>query len=510
MYKSIKSNKLILVVLAMALVTMLAVMPAFGSVTAINVDGPMGPQPIGSDATFTATATNPGGTSLYQFWVHDSNGWDVVQDYSTTNTYTMSSLNQGSYVFAVYALDQADRDAGNWGLAKYQSFVVNIGSSVSLNAAYANNEITLNGSAAYITNPVYQFWYEKPDGTWVGTDYSDNAAYTFTPDQEGTYNTIAYAKDLYAPNDYTHSVWSDVKSVTVKKALEVVEVSAINRTTVEATLNEEADAEAAADVASYIVTVGDTAVEVKSVAYDEDTNIATLTVADMKNLVGVVAVNGVEGAAVDYIVEAAVIKGEASAAEVPVGRDVDVTFVVEDKDGDLMQGAEVRVRVLSGPTLVKDFGVLVTDEKGEVTVTYGSEVLDAGGLDINAVVVSKPVIKTEVPVNWTDVRDDLIVIDELGKATLPTTDVGDDENVRTYTVTFNDAYGNPLAAGEEVFVEVEGMDADGTTAIDASNICTYIVLAKSGKLTSAYSSVPANVFGYKLATADNGKVTFNL
>ena len=120
--------------------------------------------------------------------------------------------------------------------------------------------------------------------------------------------------------------------------------SAINRTTIEVTLNEEADAEAAADVASYAVTVGDKAVEVEAVAYNEDTNVATLTVADMKNLVGVVAVNGVEGAAVDYTVEAAVIKGEASATEVPVGRDVDVTFVVEDQDGDLMEGAEVRVR----------------------------------------------------------------------------------------------------------------------------------------------------------------------
>ncbi|TEB13603.1 Ig-like domain-containing protein [Pelotomaculum propionicicum] len=216
-----------LVILAVALTLALAV-PAFASVTAINVDGPDGVLPVGSNATFTATASNPGGTTLYQFWVHDQNGWATVQDYSSTNTYTMGNLQAGSYVFAVYALDQADKDAGNWAAAKYQSFVINVGSSVSLSGVYASNQITLTAASINLTNPVYQFWYQKPDGSWVGTDYTSSATYSFTPAAEGVYKAIVFAKDPYAPNDDTHSVWSTVQTIEVAFPPYVQSVSAVN------------------------------------------------------------------------------------------------------------------------------------------------------------------------------------------------------------------------------------------------------------------------------------------
>ena len=172
-------------------------------VSGLIVTGPSGTQPVGSDATFTATATDEGGNPFYQFWLHNNSGWQIVRDYSTSNNYTLNDLQPGSYVIAVYALDQQDVTAGNWGKAYSQVFILNVGSSLQLSApanVAVGSQINLQAVDSGIIGCEYQYWYQRPDGVWHQSGaYSTSGQYTFTADQAGTYKVVAYAKDHYAP-----------------------------------------------------------------------------------------------------------------------------------------------------------------------------------------------------------------------------------------------------------------------------------------------------------------------
>jgi len=172
-------------------------------VSGLVVTGPNGAQPVGSDALFTAAAIDEGGTPLYQFWLHDSSGWRVVQNYSPTNTYALNNLQPGSYVIAVYALDQLDIAAGNWTAAYYQVFILNVGSILQLTAPASvgvGGQVDLQASAYGIIGAEYQYWYQSPDGGWHQSgSYSSSGNYSFTATDAGTYRVVAYAKDHYAP-----------------------------------------------------------------------------------------------------------------------------------------------------------------------------------------------------------------------------------------------------------------------------------------------------------------------
>lgn len=217
------SRRFLLLAAALLMILMLSV-PAYadspGTIRDLVVDGPFGSQPVGSSATFTASVTaDPGCTPEYQFWVHGTDDqWKVAQDYSTVNTYTMENLQPGSYVVAVYCMDESDIAAGNWNKSLYQSFVLNVGSSVDINLparsrTIVNEPLTVTATAVGLTNPVYQFWYQDPFLQWHGGEYTTDNTFTITPNRVGDYNIVVYAKDPYAPNDYTHSVWSETKFV---------------------------------------------------------------------------------------------------------------------------------------------------------------------------------------------------------------------------------------------------------------------------------------------------------
>ena len=184
-------------------------------VSALVVNGPNGAQSVGSSATFVATATDPGGDPRYQFWLHDSSGWRIVRDYSNLNSYALDNLQTGSYVIAVYALDQADIAAGKWAAAYYQVFILNVGSSVSLSPpaapVAAGSPLTVNALASGIVGCEYQFWYQAPDSSWHQSGgYQTSGQYTFTPTMSGTYKVVVFAKDHYAPATDQFSVSNSV------------------------------------------------------------------------------------------------------------------------------------------------------------------------------------------------------------------------------------------------------------------------------------------------------------
>jgi len=165
----------------------------------------------GATVQFTATATDPNGQPLYQFWVHGPNNqWQVVQNYSIQNTYQLTDLAPGSYTIAVYGLDASEVAAGEWDKVYGYDTVVNVGSQVSVSAPATGTEgtaLTITADAVNITNPVYQMWVEAPDGTWTQTGaYSHQTSYSFTPTAAGTYTVAVYAKDPYAPSTSQFSV----------------------------------------------------------------------------------------------------------------------------------------------------------------------------------------------------------------------------------------------------------------------------------------------------------------
>ena len=173
----------------------------------------------GQSVTFTASASDPGGTPLYQFWVEMPNGqWENLQNYSTDPTFELSNVSAGNYLVAVDVMDQAQVQHGQWSQAQTTLpdgvFVDSQVAAVSLNQdAAPGSSVTLQAEATDIYQPLYQFWVEAPDGTWSQSGaYSSAAAYTFNPSQPGIYHFVAYAKSPEAANNPQGALRSPVGS----------------------------------------------------------------------------------------------------------------------------------------------------------------------------------------------------------------------------------------------------------------------------------------------------------
>nr|MDA8198036.1 hypothetical protein [Thermaerobacter sp.] len=186
-----------------------------GSVT---LSGPI--HPTNGSATFTAGASDPNGTAEYQFWVESPTGtWSDMQNYSTNNTFTLSTPSAGDYLVAVEVMDQAQVAAGDWSMAQttlpdgvFNSSTVSVMSNANGEVAKGQS-VTLTATASGIFSPLYQFWYQAPDGTWSQSGaYQSSNTFTFTAGQSGTYKYVAYAKSPAAANNQHGALESNVGS----------------------------------------------------------------------------------------------------------------------------------------------------------------------------------------------------------------------------------------------------------------------------------------------------------
>src|SRR5262249_8910035 len=73
------------------------------------------PMPAGTPITWTATATGSPGPLEYLFWRMDAGVWNIVQGYSTNNTFTWVPTTAGLYDLGVWG-----RHVGS--LAPYEAF----------------------------------------------------------------------------------------------------------------------------------------------------------------------------------------------------------------------------------------------------------------------------------------------------------------------------------------------------------------------------------------------------
>ncbi len=206
-----------------------------GSVT---LSGPI--HPTNGRATFTASATDPGGTPEYQFWVESPTGqWTDMQNYSTNHTFTLSTPSAGDYLVAVEVMDQAQVAAGDWNMAQttlpdavFNGSTVSVASSASGEVAKGQS-VALTATATGIFGALYQFWYQAPDGTWTQSgSYQSSRTFTFTAGQSGTYRYVAYVKSPLAANNPHGALESNVGSQVAYGTAAQVVVSPSTQTVV--------------------------------------------------------------------------------------------------------------------------------------------------------------------------------------------------------------------------------------------------------------------------------------
>ena len=187
--------------------------------------------PIGGGVTFTASASDPGGTPEYQWWVEEPNGhWISPQNYSTDATFHLSTPSAGDYLVVVYALDQQAVAQQQWSQAQGvlpDGVFVNSAVSATASGETAGQPVTLSAAAQNIYDPLYQFWVESPSGAWSQSGpYGTSSRFTFTPPVSGTYHYVAYAKSPAAANDASGALMSSVGTASAQGAAASVSVAA--------------------------------------------------------------------------------------------------------------------------------------------------------------------------------------------------------------------------------------------------------------------------------------------
>ncbi len=203
----------------------------------VSLSGPTRSSVEGS-VTFQASAQDPNGTALYQFWVQEPNGqWVDAQNYSQSSSFTLSTPSAGNYLVAVDVLDKSQVAAGDWAAAQttlpdgvFVQSAVTV--SASTTDAPAGTSIVLTATAQHIFDPVYQFWWEQ-NGQWHQSGaYQSSSTFSFTPPGSGAVTYVAYAKSPLAANNPHGALMSLVGTTTEYGMASAVAVSLASPTVV--------------------------------------------------------------------------------------------------------------------------------------------------------------------------------------------------------------------------------------------------------------------------------------
>ncbi len=193
---------------------------------------------VEGQVTFQATAQDPNGTALYQFWVQEPNGqWVDAQNYSASSRFTLATPSAGNYLVAVDVMDQSQVAAGDWSAAQttlpdgvFVQSAVTV--SASTTDAPAGTSITLSATAQNIFDPLYQFWWEQ-NGQWHQSGaYQSSSTFSFTPPGSGAVTYVAYAKSPLAANNPHGALMSPVGTTTEYGLASQVAVSLASPTVV--------------------------------------------------------------------------------------------------------------------------------------------------------------------------------------------------------------------------------------------------------------------------------------
>ncbi|WP_053957793.1 hypothetical protein [Sulfobacillus thermosulfidooxidans] len=194
--------------------------------TTLKLIGPNAAIVAGQSPTFTVESSSNTTGWEYQFWMDSSQGWKLVQNYSTNNYYTIHDIMPGSYEIVAYALPGSSVKSHAWTSAIVTTRFVDVDSQVHLKTMpmmnnMASMEPMVQAMASNLIDPVYQFWWQGPNGHWTSSgNYSTISMitvpfYPVSPSHAGTYHVMVYAKDGNAPATPANEIWSPEMSVTV-------------------------------------------------------------------------------------------------------------------------------------------------------------------------------------------------------------------------------------------------------------------------------------------------------
>ena len=161
---------------------------------------------------------------VYQYWWLPPNGsWTSSGAYQNLPNFYLNANIVGVWYFVVYAREASAPSGENaTQRARYEaksnthgvrvvsgitptSYPHTAAGSVHLSApssASVGQAVTLSASASGIPSPVYQFWYETPNGSWAGGGaYSGSSTYNLAVNQSGTWHVLVYARPVTAPQN---------------------------------------------------------------------------------------------------------------------------------------------------------------------------------------------------------------------------------------------------------------------------------------------------------------------
>ena len=154
----------------------------------------------GESITWTATATGGTGTLQYYFIVYKDGTKVKTRAYSTTNTFSYTPTEAGTYKVRVYVKDAGDAKVNKLSAAitVTSGSAAPVISSIKANktSAATGETITWTATAAGGTGTLQYYFIVYKDGTKVKTRaYSTANTFSYTPTEAGTYKAKVYVKD---------------------------------------------------------------------------------------------------------------------------------------------------------------------------------------------------------------------------------------------------------------------------------------------------------------------------
>ena len=167
---------------------------------------------VGQATTWTAQTTGGLAGVIYQFWRLDSDGWHMVQDYSTNASYTWTpaTTDIGNHALQVWV-----KNSGSF--VRYEtwsgvSFVVPVPAPAGVTIATLGSipaagqgTVTWKATATGGIAPYqYRFWRLDADGWHIAQDYSATDSYTWSPgvSDSGTHAVQAWVRIAGSASNY--------------------------------------------------------------------------------------------------------------------------------------------------------------------------------------------------------------------------------------------------------------------------------------------------------------------
>ena len=154
---------------------------------------------VGETITWTTKAAGGTGTLKYLFNLYKDGTKIKTRSYSTTNTFSYTPTEGGTYKVKVYVKDAADTKVSK----NSTSVTVTAAATPAISSvkagktsAYAGEKITWTAAASGGSGTLQYYFILYKDGVKIKTrSYSTTKTFSYTPEEAGSYKVKVYVKD---------------------------------------------------------------------------------------------------------------------------------------------------------------------------------------------------------------------------------------------------------------------------------------------------------------------------